>query len=76
MSGIDRPYASVVETQPEIATGPDGQRLVVKELVVLINLQKRGSSKPGQVVIMGLAGGLLPAVSASRMYIIEALRTS
>ena len=52
-SGIDRFPASIVETQPEIATGPDGQRLLAKELVVLINLQKRGSTKPGQVVIRG-----------------------
>jgi len=55
-SGIDREPASVVETQPEIATGPDGQRLLAKELVVLINLQKRGSTKPGQVVIRGVTG--------------------
>jgi len=53
-SSIDRLAASVVETQPEIATGPDGRNLVAKELVVLINLQKRGSTKPGQVVIRGV----------------------
>jgi ABC-type antimicrobial peptide transport system permease subunit len=53
-SGIDRSPASIVETQPEIATGPDGQKLIAKELVVLINLQKRGSNKPGQVVIRGI----------------------
>ncbi len=29
-SGIDRIPASIVETQPEIATGPDGQRLARK----------------------------------------------
>ena len=53
-SGIDRPAAALVETQPEIATDSDGRKLVVKELVVLINLQKRGSTKPGQVVIRGI----------------------
>jgi len=53
-SGIDRDPASIVETQPEIATGTNGQKLVAKELVVLINLQKRGSTKPGQVVIRGI----------------------
>lgn len=52
-SSIDRRAASLVETQPEIATGTDGRKLLAKELVVLINLQKRGSSKPGQVVIRG-----------------------
>jgi len=55
-SGIDRYPASIVETQDEIAIGPDGQRLLAKELVVLINLQKRGSTKPGQVVIRGVTG--------------------
>ena len=58
-SGIDREPASIVETQPEIALGPDGQRLLAKELVVLINLQKRGSTKPGQVVIRGVTGNSL-----------------
>ncbi len=53
-SGIERLPASIVETQQEIATGPDGGRVVAKELVVLINLQKRGSAKPGQVVIRGI----------------------
>jgi len=53
-SSIDRLAASIVETQPEIATGADGRDLVAKELVVLINLQKRGSTKPGQVVIRGV----------------------
>lgn len=58
-SGIDRPAASVVETQPEIAAGTEGQRLVAKELVVLINLKKRGSSKPGQVVTRGISSNSL-----------------
>ncbi|HYQ48161.1 MAG TPA: ABC transporter permease [Thermodesulfovibrionales bacterium] len=53
-SSIDRSAASIVETQPEIATGSDGRDLVAKELVVLINLRKRGSTKPGQVVIRGV----------------------
>lgn len=58
-SGIDRYPASIVEIQPEIAIGPGGQRLLAKELVVLINLQKRGSTKPGQVVIRGVTGNSL-----------------
>ncbi len=54
-SGIDRLQASVVETQPEVASGPDGTPLLAKELVVLINLQRRGSTKPAQVVIRGIS---------------------
>ncbi len=53
-SGIDRLQASIVETQPEIATGADGIPLVAKELVVLIALPKRGSDKPSNVVIRGI----------------------
>jgi putative ABC transport system permease protein len=53
-SGIDRRQANIVESTPEIAVGPDGRRLVSKEPVVLINLQKRGSNKPANVVIRGV----------------------
>ena len=53
-SGIDRHQASIVETQPEIAIGDDGRRLLSKELVVIINLPKRGSAKPSNVIIRGV----------------------
>lgn len=52
-SGIDRSQAAVVETQPEVAVA-DGQRLVAKEIVVLISLIKRGTNKPSNVVIRGI----------------------
>jgi putative ABC transport system permease protein len=54
-SGVERSQASIVETQPEIAIGSKGQPLVAKELVVLINLPKRGSDKPGNVVMRGVS---------------------
>ena len=38
----------------DIAVGRDGQKLVSKEVVVLINLPKRDSSKPSNVVIRGV----------------------
>lgn len=53
-SGVDRLQASIVETQPEIATGEDGKRLVARELVVLITLPKRGTDKPSNIVIRGI----------------------
>ena len=55
-SGVERPQASIVESQPEIAVGADGRRLLAKELVVLINLPKRRSNKPANVVIRGVGG--------------------
>ena len=53
-SGIDRRQAAIVETLPGIATGADGRRLVSKEPVVLINLPKRDTGKPSNVVIRGV----------------------
>jgi len=53
-SGVERLQASIVETQPEIATGPDGKKLVAKELVVLIALPKRRTGNPSNVVIRGI----------------------
>ncbi|WP_298272876.1 ABC transporter permease [Geobacter sp.] len=53
-SGIDRSQAAVVETEPEVAMS-GGERLAAKELVVLISLPKRGSGKPSNVVIRGIA---------------------
>ena len=52
-SGIDRGQAGIVDSLPEIAVGPDGNRLVSREPVVLINLPKRRSGKPANVVIRG-----------------------
>lgn len=54
-SGIDRLQASIVETQPEIAIGRDGLRLLSKEMVVIINLPKRGSAKLSNVIIRGVS---------------------
>ena len=57
MSGIERNQASIVEMLPQIAIGADGQRLVAKESVVLIALQKNGeqkSSSHSNVVVRGV----------------------
>lgn len=54
-SGIERRHAAIVESLPGVALGPEGSRLVSKETVVLINLTKRGSAKPANVVIRGMS---------------------
>ena len=54
-SGIDRSQAGVVENMPEVAIGEDGRRLLSKEPVVLINLPKRDTGKPANVVIRGVS---------------------
>jgi ABC-type lipoprotein release transport system permease subunit len=53
-SGIERLPASIVETHAEAAMGTDGRPMLAKEIVVLINLLKRGTNKPAQVVIRGI----------------------
>ena len=58
-SGVDRGQASVVESQPEIATGADGNPLLAKEIVVLISLPKRATDRPSNVVIRGIGGASL-----------------
>ena len=59
-SGIERLQTSIVETQPEVAAGSDGKPILAKEIVVLINLVKRGTNKPAQVVIRGIGENSLP----------------
>ncbi|MEP7062689.1 MAG: ABC transporter permease [Betaproteobacteria bacterium] len=58
-SAVDRGSAAIIESLPEIASGEDGHKLVSREPVVLINLAKRDSGKPSNVVIRGVtAAGL------------------
>jgi putative ABC transport system permease protein len=53
-SGVEREQAAVVESQPELAVGAGGARMVSKETVVLISLIKRATGKPSNVVIRGV----------------------
>ena len=54
-SAIDRAQAALIESQPEVAFGADGERLTSKETVVLVNLIKRDSDKPTNVLVRGIA---------------------
>src|SRR3982751_3037982 len=53
-SGIDRAQAGIVESLPDVAIGEHGERMISKEPVVLINLPKRDSGKPSNVIIRGV----------------------
>jgi ABC-type antimicrobial peptide transport system permease subunit len=53
-SGIERNQAAIVETQPEIAIGPGGARLVSKETVVLIAQPKRDTGVATNITVRGL----------------------
>ncbi|MGH8850897.1 MAG: ABC transporter permease [Casimicrobiaceae bacterium] len=54
-SFVDRSQAGIVESMPEVAIGADGRPLLSKEPVVLINLPKRNTAKPANVVIRGVS---------------------
>ncbi len=53
-SGVDRSQAGIVETQPEVAIGANGERLASKEIVVLVNLLKRTTNAPSNVMVRGV----------------------
>jgi ABC-type lipoprotein release transport system permease subunit len=72
-SSVDRPQANIVASHPAIALGADGRPMLSKETVVLISLNKRGSAKPSNVIIRGIAQrglALRPQVrlTAGRMF--------
>ena len=59
-SGVERIQASIIETQPEVALGADGKRLLAKEAVVLISLPKRENNRAvSNVVVRGIGEGSL-----------------
>src|SRR4051812_42023052 len=53
-SGVDRAQANIIESQPEIATGAEGRRLVSKEAVILITLPKRDTGQATNVTTRGI----------------------
>ena len=72
-SGILRPAAALIESQPQVEMGPDGAPLSSKETVVLISLQKRSDDKPSNVTARGvglLAFNLRPQIriAAGRVF--------
>jgi putative ABC transport system permease protein len=58
-SGVSRYQASIIETEPEVAIGAEGQPILAKELVVLITLPKRATNAPSNVVIRGTGASSL-----------------
>jgi putative ABC transport system permease protein len=58
-SVIDRTQAGIISSQPEIAMGPDGP-LVASEAIILINLPKRSTGRPTNVMIRGVQPASFP----------------
>lgn len=53
-SGVGRYQSSIVETQPEIAIGEDGEPLLAKEMVVIISLPKRETGSEAYITTRGI----------------------
>lgn len=66
-SGVELNQAALLESQPEVAIGSDGEPLLAKELVVLINLRKRAGNKPSNVIIRGITPASLKLRPAIRL---------
>lgn len=58
-SWVDRYQASVIETDPLVATGADGKPLAAKELVVLIGLPKKDTNQVSNVTVRGITDNSL-----------------
>lgn len=55
-SALDRTQAAIIASQPEIAGGKAGP-LVALEAIILVNLPRRGTGQPGNVMIRGVQPG-------------------
>ncbi len=66
-SGVSRREAAIIETQPEVALDAFGRPLVAKEVVVLINLRKRGSASTSNVTIRGTSTASAALRPAARL---------
>jgi len=57
-SMITRDEAAILENLPEIGIARDGQKLVARELVVLIGLRKKGAVSLANVIVRGVEPGV------------------
>ncbi|HUK21616.1 MAG TPA: ABC transporter permease [Gemmatimonadales bacterium] len=55
VSQIDRETSSILESQPEAATSADGHPILSKELMVVINLTRRGTHDVTNVSVRGVS---------------------
>jgi putative ABC transport system permease protein len=58
-SALDRTQAGIIAAQPEVAMGPEGP-LTASEAIILINLPKRSSGRPTNVMIRGVQPASFP----------------
>ncbi len=53
-SVVERGLAPLVETRPEIARAADGSPLAAREVVVLMSMTKRGTTKVSNIILRGI----------------------
>jgi putative ABC transport system permease protein len=51
---VEREQATILESEPEIAVDQHGQKLVARELVVLISITKLSTNSPANVTVRGI----------------------
>lgn len=69
ISGIERSQAAIVEMLPQIAVDREEQKMVAKEVVVLIALPKKDTDKVSNVTVRGISNqsfALRPQVKLSQ----------
>jgi putative ABC transport system permease protein len=54
VSSVDREQASIIKTQPEVATNPSGAPVGAAELIVIVSLPKRSNGQTSNVVVRGV----------------------
>jgi len=59
-SSIDRTQAGIIGAQPEIALDLEGRKLVADEAIILVNLTKRETKTPANVILRGVQPLSLP----------------
>jgi putative ABC transport system permease protein len=67
VSQIDRETADILDAQPEVAAGADGRPLLSKEVMLVINLARRGTSDVGNVSVRGVSPKGLELRPAARI---------
>lgn len=54
VSSIDREQAAVLKTQPEVAVDGSGRPVAAAEIIVIVNIPRRGGDEPSNVVVRGV----------------------
>ena len=74
VSQINRETADILDAQPEVATAADGRPFLSKELMLVINLTRRGTNAAANVSVRGVSPYGLELRPAARITVGRAFR--